>query len=419
MIFQITTFRVVKYTNLKTSHSMKNSYLFIAFSFLLTTSLYAQDANKLKVNVKKGAVSIASEDGNFKFGFGGRVYMDAASYFDDKTDLGSGSEMRDIRMLMKATLWEKWDAKINIGFAGGAVSLKDVFLSYKINKNSFLRAGHFLEPFGLEQTESSKTTKFMHTSSTVEAFRPGRSLGVSYATWGNKYFWEAGLFGSDINNNTDGDEGYGLTSRFVFTPVQIEDGLFHIGMSGIYRTADAAGFDEDGSEKMKSIRYRSRAATHIESRRFIDAKVEAAENQVKIGFEMIAARGPVFLQGEYIDASVSRKSGNEDYHSKGWYAQFGYLIRGGDYKYKMKSARLAKPGPGSVELLARYNETDLNDPDAAIMGGKQKDFSLACTWYVNHNILMKFNFTNVDLDEYALNGEENFNMIQTRLQFSF
>ncbi len=397
---------------------MKRHYLFIAFCFFLTTSIYAQDASKLKVNVKKGSVAIASEDGNFKFGFGGRVYMDAAGYFDDKTDLSSGSEIRDIRLLMKATLWKKWDAKINIGFADGGVSLKDVFLVYKTNKNSFVRAGHFLEPFGIEQTESSKTTKFMHAASTVEAFRPGRNLGVSYATWGKQYFWEAGLFGSDTNNKTAGDEGYGLTSRFAFAPVQTDEGLFHIGMSGTYRTADPA-FNETGDEIAKSIRYRSRAATHIERRRFIDAKVGAAENQVKLGFEMITASGPISLQGEYIDASVSRKSGNEDYHSKGWYAQFGWLIKGGDYKYKMKSARLAKPGPGSVELLARYNETDLNDSDAAIMGGKQKDLTFGCTWFVNHNILMKFNFTNVDLDEYSLNGEENFNMIQTRLQFSF
>ncbi|MGZ2368645.1 OprO/OprP family phosphate-selective porin [Ancylomarina sp. YFZ004] len=398
---------------------MKRYYLFVVFSFFLAASLYAQDTNKLKVNVKKGSVAIASEDGNFKFGFGGRVYMDAAGYFDDKTDLGSGSEVRDIRLLMKATLWKKWDAKINIGFADGGVSLKDVFLVYKTNKNSFVRAGHFLEPFGIEQTESSKTTKFMHAASTVEAFRPGRNLGVSYATWGKQYFWEAGLFGSDTNNKTAGDEGYGLTSRLAFAPVQTDEGLFHIGLSATYRTADAAGFDDNGIENAKSIRYRSRAATHIERRRFIDAKVGSAENQVKLGFEMIAASGPISLQGEYIDASVSRKSGNEDYHSKGWYAQFGWLIKGGDYKYKMKSARLAKPGPGSVELLARYNETDLNDTDALIMGGMQKDISLGCTWYVNHNILMKFNFTNVDLDEYSLNGEENFNMIQTRLQFSF
>ncbi|WP_171594865.1 OprO/OprP family phosphate-selective porin [Marinifilum caeruleilacunae] len=396
---------------------MKKYYLF-AFCLLLTGSLFAQNSNDLKLSVNKGSIKMATEDGQFSFGMGGRVYMDAASYFDDKTDLGSGTEIRDIRLLMKADLWKKWNAKINIGFADGSVSLKDVWLMYKINKNSFVRAGHFLEPFGIEQTESSKTTKFMHAASTVEAFRPGRNLGISYATWGKQVFWEAGLFGSDTNNKTAGDEGYGLTSRFAFAPVQNESGIFHVGMSGIYRTADAAGFNELGEENPKSIRYRSRAATHIEKRRFIDAKVGNADHQTKIGFEMIAATGAVSLQTEYINANVSRNIG-EDYTANGWYTQLAWLVKGGNYKYKMKSARLAKPGPGSVELLARYNQTDLNDSGAMIMGGKQKDITIGGTWYVNHNILVKFHFTNVDLDENALNGEENFNMIQTRLQFSF
>ncbi len=362
---------------------------------------------------------MASDDGQFNFGFGGLLFMDAAGYFDDKTDLGSGSEIRDVRLLVKATLWKKWDAKINVGFDNGVVSLRDVFLKYKIDKNSFVRIGHFLEPFGIEQTESFTLIKFLYASSTIEAFRPGRNLGLSYATWGKEYFWEAGLFGSDTNNKTEGDEGYGVTSRFAFAPVQTDAGVFHVGISGIYRTANSVGFDEIGNEKPKSIRYRSRAETHVERRRFIDAKVSSAENQVKLGFEMIAATGPVFIQGEYIDANVSRKSGNEDYHAKGWYAQFGWLLKGGDYKYKIKSARLAKPAPGSVELLARYNETDLNDSDALIFGGKQKDITIGCTWYMNHNIQMKFNFANVDLDENALNGEENFNLIQTRFQLAF
>jgi phosphate-selective porin OprO/OprP len=191
-------------------------------------------------------------------------------------------------------------------------------------------------------------------------------------------------------------------------------------MSGIYRTADANGFNEFGQENPKSIRYRSRAATHIEKRRFIDTKaISNAENQCKLGFEMIAATGPVSIQGEYISAKVNRKSNFEDYSANGFYAQMGWLVKGGNYKYKMNSGRLSKPGPGSVELLARYSQTDLNDSDAMIMGGKQKDITIGGTWYVNHNVLVKFHFTNVDLDENALNGEENFNMIQTRLQVSF
>ncbi len=392
----------------------------------------SQDIKDLKLRAENGSIQMATDDGQFKFGIGGRIFIDAAGYFDDKTDLGSGSEIRDIRLLFKATVWKNWDAKINIGFDGGAVSLKDVFLQYNINKNSFFRAGNFLEPFGIEQTESSKTIKFMNVSSTAEAFRPGRNLGVSYDRWGKSYYWALGLFGSDVNNTVSNqDEDFGITSRFVISPFHTEK-ILHIGLSGTYRsvntiTENVENRDYGSIKNNGSVRYRSRAATHIEGRRFIDATVEDAKSQLKYGIELITADGPVSLQAEYIKTKVnvdmpgSYASYNfiEKYKANGYYAQLAWLIKGGNYKYKMKTARLIKPGPGSLELLARYNRTNLNDEDSYIMGGEQKDFSLGCTWYVNHNVLMKLNFTNVDLDENALNGEENFNMIQTRLQFSF
>lgn len=403
---------------------MKHYYLTFCM-LLITGSLLAQEANSTKLNVNKGSVNIATEDGQFKFGVGGRVYMDAAGYFDDKTDLGSGSEIRDIRMLFKASVWKKWDAKINIGFANGAVSLKDVWLMYHIDKNSFVRAGHFLEPFGIEQTESSKTSKFMNVASTIEAFRPGRNLGVSYDRWGKNYYWALGLFGSDVNNSVKNqDEDFSITSRIAISPFHTEN-IMHFGLSGSYRSVNVITNFENKfytSTERGSVRYSSRAATHIEGRRFIDATIENAESEFKFGIEMIAASGPVSFQSELIRSKVNVEkdySYYKDYKADGWYMQFGFLLKGGNYKYKMKSARLAKPVPGSLELLARYNETDLNDTNALIWGGKQTDLTLGCTWYVNHNVLMKLNFTNVDLDENALNGEENFNMIQTRLQFSF
>ncbi|MGQ1910467.1 OprO/OprP family phosphate-selective porin [Marinifilum sp. RC60d5] len=397
---------------------MRSYFLIGFFLCFITGSLFSQEPNHLKFKVNKGAPQFASENEQFKFGLGGRVYLDAAAYFDDKTDLGSGSEMRDARICFKAEVLKKWNAKINVGFAGGEVSLKDIYLQYNISTNSYVRGGNLLEPFGIEQTESSKTTKFMHVASTVEAFRPGRNLGVSYVNWGKKRYWEIGLFGSDINNTTEGDEGYGLTSRFAYALLN-SNAIFHLGASGTYRTADSNGFADDGTENAKSIRYRSRAATHIERRRFIDAEIENAESQFKLGLEMIAAKGPISLQGEYMEASVNRKLLNGNFSAHGWYAQFGFLLKGGDYKYKIKSARLSKPNPKSLEFLIRYNKTDLNNSNIGIMGGKQQDVSLGFTWYVNYNVLMKFNFSNVDLDENALNEKENFNMIQTRLQFSF
>lgn len=402
---------------------MKKKSLVLALMGLLMWNVsFAQETATILPGVKKGSIQWISKDKQFKYSVGGRVYFDAAAYFDDKTDLGSGSELRDVRLLFKATVWKNWDAKINIGFAGAKVSPKDIFLQYNINKNSFLRSGYFFEPFGLERTESSKSLKYLEVNSTTEAFAPGRNLGVEYAQWGEKWHWEAGLFGdSDVNNKEGGDESYGITSRFVWVPIKKQGKILHFGMAGTYRTADA-GVD-GGYEINQNIVYKAHAETHVEDRRFINGDVHFSKDQFKYGFELLCAYETLSLQGEYIGAHVGREQfvggNNSSYNVHGWYAQMGWMLIGGEYKYKLKSARMAAPVPGSLELIVRYNQTDLNDNTADILGGKQTDFSLGGIYTINSNILVKLNYTHITLDENALNGNEKFGMVQARLQMAF
>ena len=402
---------------------MKKKSLVLALMGLLMWNVsFAQETATILPDVKKGSIQWISKDKQFKYSVGGRVYFDAAAYFDDETDLGSGSELRDVRLSFKATVWKNWNAKINLGFAGGKVSPKDIYLQYNINQNSFLRSGYFFEPFGLERTESSKSIKYLEVNSTTEAFAPGRNLGVEYARWGEKWYWEAGLFGdSDVNNKEGGDEGYGITSRFVWVPMKEQGKILHFGMAGTYRTADAAL--EEGEQINQNIVYKAHAATHVEGRRFINADIDLAEDQFKYGFEFLCAYESLSLQGEYMGAHVGRKqlvgANINSYEARGWYAQMGWLLIGDQYNYKLKSARLAAPKPGSLELIVRYNETDLNDSKALVWGGKQTDFSLGGIYAFNSNIGVKLNYTHVTLDENALNGKERFGMIQARLQMAF
>ncbi|MDD3722836.1 MAG: porin, partial [Lutibacter sp.] len=73
----------------------------------------------------------------------------------------------------------------------------------------------------------------------------------------------------------------------------------------------------------------------------------------------------------------------------------------------------------TLELVVRYNEVDLNDSGANIFGGLQKDISVGLNYHVNKSVKFRLNYSNIDLDEYALNGKENLGLIQTRLQFAF
>ena len=83
-----------------------------------------------------------------------------------------------------------------------------------------------------------------------------------------KTFFEAGIFGdSDIHNKTQGDEGFGISSRFVVSPIHSDSKIFHLGIAVAFRKANATGFNDDGSEIEKSFSYSSGMSTHIENRK--------------------------------------------------------------------------------------------------------------------------------------------------------
>lgn len=112
----------------------------------------------------------------------GRVYFDGTAFFKDKTHLGSGATISDIRLGVSGK-YENFSGKIDIGFAKKGISLKDVFIQYNFQKSSYARIGHFAEPFGLDYMESSGNIRFINAGCVTEAFAPGRKLGLEYIGW--------------------------------------------------------------------------------------------------------------------------------------------------------------------------------------------------------------------------------------------
>jgi len=347
--------------------------------------------------------------------------MDAAAFMDDETDLGNGAVVPDIRLGLKAK-YKAFDMKVDVGFANNKVSAKDIFLQYNLSKSSYIRSGHFAEPYGIDHMESSGNIKFMTANATSNAFSPGRKLGIEYIGW-NKYVWVgAGIFGDGdaMNNSVEGDDGYAVTGRLAFTPAKETGKIFHVGLAGSYRKADANGYDSEGHQRPKVIGYGSSLLTNVEKRKFLNASISDADYQAKYAVELIGAYGPVHLQAEYFHSNVERKNDLTAYKASGAYAQMGFLALGGNYTYSSSWARMGFPTPGSLEFAVRYNYTDLNNDGSGIMGGRMSDISVAANYYLNKYVMFRLNYSNVKLgNKNPIAAGERINSIQGRIQVVF
>lgn len=156
-----------------------------------------------------------------------------------------------------------------------------------------------------------------------------------------------------------------------------------------------------------------------ETNRFLRAEVTDIINQWRWEADVILLYGRYFLQSEWIAARVNRAA-RPDYTGKGGYVQAGCLLLGDrQYTYNRAQGWVNNPAPGNLELLLRYNVTDLNDGKAGIRGGRAQDVTLGANYFINKYVAVRLNCTRFFTDRYAVNGKETVDFVQGRLQFSF
>ena len=83
----------------------------------------------------------ANTDGPVKLG--GRLFIDGGLFTKNSYSAHAKAEITDVRLTGKITLPDEWYTKIDVGFAGNKVSLKDAFVQKKWGNNNF-RIGYML-----------------------------------------------------------------------------------------------------------------------------------------------------------------------------------------------------------------------------------------------------------------------------------
>ncbi len=416
-----------------------------------TGTLFAQesevtsDVRDAKVYFKDGKLNFKSNDGNFRLWFDNRVYVDAAVYSpsqdisgleadpnDDIENFGysgaeddgefkfsNGATVRRARFGVKAQLYEKWFAELDLDFAFNEVEMKDMFLGYKFNDKFSIKAGNFKEPMSIERLTSSKYLTGMERPMAVQTFAGGRKLGIAATGWGNHWFASAGVFGAEASilqkEKNRGDDGWGVSGRVAYSPIVSRDFVLHVGGYGGYRTPEAWGSEDD-----RWVYFKAFPESRVDNRAFVRAKVGKdgdggyVNNYLTTGLELAMKYRKLLVFGEYINCSVSRytyivdeKVELNNANLGGWYATASYMILGEQRYYSQSDAEF---GPmnvrkgGNLEISGRISTIDINDASdsrALIMGGAATNYTLALNWFPCRNILVGLDYTFVDNDKYA------------------
>lgn len=381
----------------------KDTFLKVASKAIMTWVLLSQISGGASLKAQNFVVS---ETNGFEWRLMGRVFFDAGAFFNDKTDLGNGVQINDLRLGTQIRFLQHWNVKMELGYGDEKVSIKDIYINYKTGNHN-IRLGYYHEPFGIDRIGSTNF-KFIETASADKTFGSNRKLGVCYL-YNQTYFNFMGGVFSDGNPGKANqlNQGYTLSTKFIGRPVVGDGRLLHLAI--------APRFSSHGDQ----IEFKGGVPTTLLSgadNRFVLADVTQVINQWKMEVEVIGIYRKWYLEGHYLMVHVNR-AGVPNYNGQGGYIQGGYMILGEKQNYNPVTGMVANPVPKSLEVLCRYNRTNLND--AGIIGGKLSDLSLGMNYFINKYIVARLNYVHVMVSHDAPGGVDDFDLVQGRIQFSF
>ncbi|MDR3500261.1 MAG: porin [Parvibaculum sp.] len=364
----------------------------------------------------KGAPNFQTTSGDYSFKVRGQIAVDAGVFNGRKgtVDYNDGTDIPRARLGVDGTFAKDWAYRLEADFSKASrddtttqseLDVKDAYVSYGgLGEKWKITVGQQKTPNTLERVNPSSDLLFVAVPTAVEAFTNRTTAGGDYkigtAVAYTDVNWTAtaGIYGENLgaqggSTNTSKDEGWGPAARLTWAPINKNDEVLHLGVSGYYRTTGGRN----------SIRFRSPAEVTIDSNRLVDTGTLTGINSYSFeGLELAGVYGPLFFQSEYLTTQVDRKVGSS-LNFDGAYAEVAYALTGESRPYKAGAFSRLKPskpfdlnsgGWGAWELAGRYSTIDLTD--GAFKGGKENNWSFGVNWYPNSFVRVLADYVRYD-----------------------
>jgi len=351
--------------------------------------------NSTKVDTK-GGIKVTSADGKFEANLGGRIHFDTYTFDRDIVDVTGGNEFRRARLTLSGKVPMGWEYKLEQDFAAGTNldGLRDAFLAKSALGGKFY-IGHFKPYRSMEELTSSNETLMMERPfSSASGLFNGRQFqqGVGYQRNGENYtaaFTTFSTRAAPIARN----EGIGWSGRVTYAPINNDNNTLHFG-----GWASSEDLNKGSSSASASASYAGRRGP---SQVIASTTAASGDTVTAYGLEAAGSFGPLFFQGEYVNATFGAPLGR-DQDVNSWYLQGSWIINGGHKAYKPATAIFASPkyvDKGIWELTARYDTIENKD----VVDREANSLILGMNYYINANVRFMFNYTQ---GENKVNGDE-------------
>ncbi|HEU4838226.1 MAG TPA: porin [Micavibrio sp.] len=385
---------------------------------LATVAPAAGGLDGIKISMKP-TPKIESADGKYSFQPTGRVHLDYTHFGDDERDLPNGAHFRRARLGFKGDLGEDFNYKAEMDFGGEGSNIKEMYLAYTGLDFAEVWAGNFKPPVGLEQNTSSNYMSFTELSPASNAFTRDEIIGLALKSGGENWSLAGGVFNEDPGINSSDDEAVSFDARGSVDLLMDSPDVLHVGLGGSIRSPNAT------SEQVTiSGRPAGTGPSMVTTGGLSDI-----DRSTVLSAELAGVFGPLSFQGEYFLNSLDRDDGNSP-DFEGWYGQASYFLTGETRPYKGKTGNfdrvkpknpvsLSDGGWGAWEVLARYDNLDLTDRSAGVVGGEMSNVTLGVNWYMTDYIRTMFNVTDVNTNDDAVVADDDPTVATARVQWDF
>jgi phosphate-selective porin OprO/OprP len=407
-------------------------------------------------------LKVESYDKDFSAELHGRVQIDGGVSSQPEQGYSSNVGVRRAWLELYGKAFKYWQYAFQYDFAspGGVKGIQDAYIAFSHPSLSLLpftsqplvfQAGHMKGPMGLAWLNSNNFLEFIERPLASDAFAPGRHLGVSALTHGDRWSTKFGIYSTSLQDTssgpspaspynpavpnsvaTGGQQYLDVIGRLTYAPILEKEALLHLGGGVVYQVVNSATAQSEGS--VLSLGSNTRTEANILYENLLGtpdlscglvygASAQCTKNILNYNAELAAAFGPFSFQGEYFGSHYNRSAsalayaaangagvnatGGTSLNFSGYYLQGMWSLTGESRAESYNIGWFDSAAFGAIHILhpvsaggigawqigARFSELNLNS--GGIQGGRQEDVTVGLNWYPERGVRLSANWIHV------------------------